>query len=251
MAKKETGKSLVNWDAEFANYQKESKKGIQLGAQGKFLSFKNGLSFQGVELEDDEVRCVIIGWTHHNQFYDQDVPYDPDNPQTPICYSFGQDQDTMEPSNHSPDKQHGDCASCPFNQFESARTGKGKACKNTFRIALIAESDLDNIDQAEVIYASIPPKSLKNFAKYIGKDLDKYSRPHWAVVTLLKRVADSKAQFVVTFDCVEVIKDSKLFQPLKDLYHNTMEGIDFPYEVREAAAKPAKKAPNKFSKGRK
>lgn len=250
MAKKETGKSLVNWDAEFAEYQKQSKAGITVGAQGKFLSFKNGLAYNGVELEDDEVRCVIVGWTHHNQFYDPNTPYDADNPTTPICYSFGQDPAEMAPDSHSPDKQHADCASCPFNQFESARQGKGKACKNTFRLALIAESDLDSIGSPEVIYASIPPKSLKNFAKYIAQDLDKYSRPHWAVVTLLKRVPDSKAQFVVTFECVEIIKDSKLFQPLKDLYAQTMEGIEFPYEVREAPV--AKKKPaNKFMKGRK
>ena len=208
------------------------------------------MSFGGADIPDDEIRCVIVGWTNHNIYYDPDVRYDPKNPQTPICYAFGDDPDLMEPHSEASDKQCGSCAECPFNQYESSSTGRGKACKNTFRLALIAESDLEDIDNAEVVYASIPPKSLKNWANYLGKDLSKLKRPHWSVITTMKRVPDDGSQFRVTFKLEEAIDDSELFGPLKALWEKTMEGIDFPYAVREAAPKAVKgkMKPQKFAK---
>jgi len=239
--KKSTSKALVKWDEEFANLAKETTKGIEVGT-GKFLSFNGGtMSFAGADIPDDEIRCVIVGWTHHNVYYDPDVRYDPKNPQTPLCYAFDVDQDQIAPLDSVPEKQCDNCAECPLNEFGSAKSGDGKACKNTYRIALIAESDLEDIDNAEVVYASIPPKSLKNFANYLGKDLDKLKRPHWSVITLLSRVPDSESQFKVTFKYEESIEDTDLFVPLKELWERTKDDINFPYVVREKSA-PVKKA---------
>lgn len=246
MAKKKPGTELVKWEEEFANLAKETKKGI-VTSEGKFISFSGGrMSFGGADIPDDEIRCVIVGWVHHNAYYDPDVKYDPKNPQSPICYSFGTEAAEMEPHESSPDKQCTKCADCPFNQFESAESGRGKACKNTFRLALIAETDLEDLENAEVVYASIPPKSLKNWANYIGKDLDKLARPHWSVITMMSRVPDSESQFRVTFKMEEKIEDAKLFGPLKELWEKTMGEIDFPYMVREA---PPVKTKGKGDKG--
>lgn len=253
MAKKQTGKDLVKWDEELAKLAKQTKKGLK-AAEGKFISFSGGkMSFAGVNIPDDELECVIVGWVYHNAYYDPDVRYDPKNPQSPICYAFGDDEDTMEPSDSSPEKQCGSCAECPFNQFESAKSGRGKACKNTFRLALIAKDDLDDITNAEVVYASIPPKSLKNWAKYVAGDLDKLERPHWSVITKMTRVPDDESQFRVLFQCEEKIEDSKLFAPLKALWEKTMKGIDFPYTVRDNVPvgnrkTEAKKKPQKFAR---
>lgn len=234
MAKKQPGTAVVKWEEEFANLAKENAKNAKV-SEGKFISFNGGMSFAGADIEDDELRCVIVGWAHHNAYYDPDVRYDAKNPQTPICFATGTDEDTMEPHESSPDKQCGSCAACPFNEFESAKQGKGKACKNTIRLALIAESDLEDLASAEVVYASIPPKSLKNWLVYVTKELrDRAQRPHWAVVTLMKRVPDGESQFRVTFKNEELIEDSKLFTPLKKLWQDTMDGIDFPYVQREA-----------------
>lgn len=235
--KKETGKALVKWDEELANYAKQTTKGLKV-SEGKFISFSGGrMSFGGADIPDDEIRCVVVGWAYHNAYYDPDVRYDPKNPQSPICYATDSDEDNMSPHSEAPDKQHDSCAECPLNEFGSAKSGSGKACKNTFRLALIAESDLENVDDAEVVYASIPPKSLKNWANYLKKDLERVERPHWAVVTLMKRVPDSESQFRVTFKMEDLIEDSELFSPLKSLWEKTMEGIDFPYQKREPQPK--------------
>lgn len=260
MAKKKTGTALVAWDEELANFAKEAAAGAKVSGEGnKFISFKNGMSFQGEEIEDDELRCVIVGWTRHNTYYDPKIGYDPENPQTPICYSFGQKEEEMVPEEASPDVQCGDCASCPFNQFESAKggKGKGKACKNTIRLALIAETDLDDLDNAEIVYASIPPKSIKNWNNYLAKDLlGKAKRPPWSVITLIKRKPDSKAQFLIEFSNEDLIEDQDLFGPIKDMWDTAMSGITFGYNPRrdedededeeeEEAPKPKKK--QKFS----
>lgn len=248
MAKaKKPGTSLVKWEEELAGFATETAKGIKV-SDGKFISFQGGrMSFGGADIPDDEINCVIVGWTHHNMLYDPDVRYDPKNPQSPICYSFGQDEGEMQPHEDAPVKKCGSCAECPLNQFESAESGRGKACKNTFRVALIAESDLDDIENAEVVYASIPPKSLKNFANYLAKDLKNLKRPHWFVKTLMTRVPDDESQFRVTFKHVENIEDGELYEPLKELWKTTMEGLDFPYQVREAL-EPKKGAKGKGAK---
>lgn len=250
--KKETGTALVKWEEKFAKLAKESVKNVKI-SEGKFISFGGGrMSFAGADVPDDEIRCVIVGWIYHNTYYDPRERYDPKNPQSPICYAFDSDEDTMAPQDNVPDKQHHDCASCPFNQFESAKTGRGKACKNTVRLALIAEDDLEDIDNAEVVYASIPPKSLKNWLVYLKKELsDRAKRPYWSVITLMKRIPDDDSQFKITFKNDDLIEDSSYFEPLEKLSDNTMDGIDFPYQVREAPAPSrgkGKQAPKKFGK---
>ena len=202
----------------------------------------------GAEIPDGELRCVVVGWVHAFAYYDPDVRYDPKNPQSPLCYSFGVEEEDMVPHEEAPDKQCGSCAECPFNQFESAKVGKGKACKNMIRLALIAESDLENIDTAEVVYASISPKSLKNWLVYAKKTCAQgLKRPHWSVITNMARIPDDESQFRVTFKMEEVIEDSSLFGPLKELWEKTMADIDFPYQVKKDPP-PAPKKDVKKSK---
>lgn len=247
--KKDTGTALVKWDEEFAKLAKEDAADIQV-SQGKFISFKGGrMSFNGEHIEDDQLNVVIVGWTNHNALYDQDAVYDKDNPQTPICYAFGRKLKEIAPHDDAPEKQSGGCAECPMNQFESAKTGKGKACKNTVRLAVIAENDLEDLDAAEIVYVSVPPMSLKSILLYLKKDIaEKADRPYWSVVTSMKCVPDDKSQFRVNFEMVGNIDDTTLYAPLKELSTKTMETIDFPYVQRESEPKKAPKAKSKFAR---
>lgn len=245
---KSTSKALVNWDEEFTNLAKETSKHAKV-SEGKFLSFAGGrMSFAGEDIPDDEIKCIIVGWVYHNAYYDPKVRFDPKNPQAPICYAFDEappEDGNMAPLDSVPDKQCDNCGECPFQQWESAKQGKGKACKNTIRLALISESDLEDIEEAEVIYASIPPKSLKNFLKYAVEVRDKAKRPLWSVITLLSRLPDDESQFRLTFKNEELIEDKKLFQPLKDLWLDQKDKINFPYVVRENSQKSSSKKEKK------
>lgn len=242
--KKKPGKALVKWDEEFANLAKETAHGATAG-EGKFLSFRGGnLTFAGANIPDNELRCVIVGWMYHNAYYDPDVRYDPTNPQSPICYAFSTSPSDkeMEPLDSVPDKQCNDCPSCPLNQYESSNTGKGRACKNTVRVALIAESELDDLANAEIVFASIPPTSLKNWNKFVVDTRDKIKRPLWSLITKISCESDTTSQFKVLVSVADEIDSDYDFGALKEMWEETMEDkVDFAYPERAAPAKPVKK----------
>lgn len=244
MVKKTPGKSLVKWDEELANLAKQTTKGLDLPA-AKFISIRSGkMSFGGADVPDNTLRAVVIGWIHENQYYDED--YDPDARQTPACYAFGTDTDEMAPHEKAPRKQADACQGCPNNEWGSAERGNGKACKNVIRLALIVESELEDIDAAEVVYLKIPVMSVKNFMLYAKKTVaEALKRPVWAVVSEISVVPDSKSQFKVQFSVGDNIEDSDLFTPLKVLWEKTMEEIDFPYPEQTEERQPRKKQTKK------
>ena len=59
---------------------------------------------------------------------------------------------------------------------------------------------------------------------------------------------DDVSQFRVLFKLEELIEDADLFAPLKELRQRTMEGIDFPYHVREALPPARGKGKQKFAR---
>jgi len=243
-----TGTAVTKWDEELANIAKKNAAGTKV-SHGEFVSFGGGkMSYGGVQIPGDELRCIIIGHVNHNAFYS--TSYDPDNPQPPDCYAFGQEPEDMAPHDAATDKQNDSCAECPMNQWGS--DGKGKACKNTVRLAVIPEDAIENIgdiSKAEVVYVPISVTSVKNFNAYLVNTLlNDLGRPAWAVVTKIKRVPDNKTQFQVQFSMEGLIEDSAFFQPLNDLFLKTMEGIGFPYEKREATPAPVKGGKGKPAK---
>lgn len=58
-------------------------------------------------------------------------------------------------------KPGGLCIQCPFNQYESAAKGKGKACKETRTVLILLEGDL------LPTIVRVPPSSLKPWRSYI------------------------------------------------------------------------------------
>lgn len=249
MAKaKQPGKALVKWDEEFAKLAKDSTKGMVLPT-AKFLSTRSGkLSYGGADVPGNQLRAVIVGWINENQFYNED--FDPNAGHVPACYAFGTDIDDMTPHAEASEMQSESCAGCPLNEWGSDEKGKGKACKNVIRLALIAESDLEDLASAEIVYLKVPVMSVKNFALYAKKTVaEALGRPYWSVVTEISVVPDPASQFKVTFTVADKIEDSDLFAPLKALWEKSMETIAFPYPQPEAVERPKKgKKPAKGAK---
>lgn len=231
------GKALVKWDEELAKLAKDSTKGMALPT-AKFLSLRGGkLSFGGADVPGNELRAIVIGWIHENQYYDE--RFNPDVPQSPGCYAFGTEQSEMVPHEQAPRQQAEACEGCPLNEWGSAENGKGKACKNVLRLALIAEDDLEDLSTAEIVYMKVPVMSVKNFMMYAKKTVgESLSRPYWAVITNITVEPDNKSQFKAMFEVGDLIEDSELFGPLKALWEKTMDGISFPYAIREPEEAP-------------
>lgn len=75
----------------------------------------------------------------------------------PECFS----NDGVRPDANSPEPQAKSCAGCPFNAFGSANNGKGKACRDTKRMAI---ATVDNLEEPMML--RVPATSLKNLAAY-------------------------------------------------------------------------------------
>lgn len=243
MATKKPGKALVKWDEELAKLAKDSTANMDL-ATAKFISIRGGkLTFGGADVPGNEMRAVILAYTLENQYYEG--RFDANASQVPACYAFGMDKDEMAPHSKASNPQSDTCATCPLNDWESdPKGGKGKACKNVIRLALITEDDLEDLDNAEVVYMKVPVTSVQNFFRYAKKHMgDIIKRPFWSVITNIKIEQDDETALKVNFTLGEKIEDSDLFSPLKDIHEANATTIGFPYP--EASERPTPKAKGK------
>ncbi len=92
----------------------------------------------------------------------------------------------------------GNCKTCSYNEFGSGENGNAKACKNRRRIYLLREGEIFPM------ILSLPTGSLKDFSRYLMRQLSKGNKSN-AVVTRfsLKKATNnsgilySQAQFAV------------------------------------------------------
>ena len=178
----------------------------------------------------------VVDFVNENNYFD--TPYNPDDPSSPVCWSVSKNKTIdMTPSESAVKIQHNDCASCWANEFGSATTGRGKACRNSRRLAIIAVSDLNNLDSAEVAYTKVPPTSIKSFDK-VGNDVRKiFKRPMYGVVTEIKFDSDSDFEKLL-FKVVKPISDAATITGIKKIKEAIKEEIMLepdPANYKEAA----------------
>jgi hypothetical protein len=192
------------------NYEEELKKMAVATAEaekpaGNWVSFKGGiLSINGMQMKDNRVEMVVLHSIFENQMYGE--RYNPNNPQPPVCYAFGETDDELKPHPDSSKPQADSCKTCPNNQWGSdPEGGKGKACKNVRRLAIISATDLNKIDKAEVAIAKPSVTSVKNWATYANQVANALHLPPLGVVTEMSVEADPKTQFQIHFRLVDKV----------------------------------------------
>lgn len=222
----------------------EQEAGIAGG--GNFFSIRGGqLSFDGARIPGDKMAVVVVDSINENIYYPG--RYDPDNTAPPTCFAFGRSDDDMAPDpSQVEEPQSSRCSTCPHNQWESADNGKGKACSNKRRLALIPAGTIDDDNQleinedpthfetAEVAYLAVPTTSLRNYASYVKKASAILKRPPCALVTEISVRPDSKTTLVVEFDALAKLPDS-LIPALLDRNETERDVIAFPYPKHAAA----------------
>lgn len=95
-----------------------------------------------------------------------------------------------------------DCATCPYNQFGSARVGSGKLCKNMHRIYILRSGDI------MPMILTLPPTSITAWKNYVAKRIVLRGKRTWQSLTKisLKReknnagIAYSEAVFTKVAD---------------------------------------------------
>lgn len=69
------------------------------------------------------------------------------------------------------------CLVCPYNQFGTAQSGRGKACKNGHRIYILMSG------QVIPMLLILPPTSLGAWRNYLGKKVVVRGKRPWMVLT--------------------------------------------------------------------
>lgn len=234
--------AIMKWDAELAKYAADVAAKEQMPT-GSFVSVRGGvLSIGGQPMKDNKVEVVIVDHIFENAYYVGD--FDPDQPQPPHCYAFERDEKELKPHEKAHDPQHDQCAGCPKNEFGTADKGKGKACKNTRRLAIISATDLskESITDGALFYWKLPVTSVKGWASYAQGLARVMKRPPFSVITEIAVVPDPQTQFKLTFRHVGNVPP-ELQSSVMKRREKVMEEIAAPYGV------PSEPRPKSKGKG--
>lgn len=237
---KASGKDLVDY-AKQMEKQAEAAANMERGApMGRNFSFKGGqMVFDGAPIKDNEVVVIIAGAVIEKAFYEG--AYDPDQPEAPVCFAFDTDPDNLAPNpDDVADLQNDICATCKWNEFGSADRGKGKACKDVRRLALIPagtvakNGDLElnensgELEKAEFGFAKLPPTSLTPFAAFVRQVANTMKRPPHGVYALMKCVPDAKNQFTIQWEAVDLVGGKALGAVMRR-HDEAMKALVQPY----------------------
>ena len=253
--KKQPGTSVVKWDEQLAK-EAEIAAGMEDStSSGQFFSLKGGiLQWNDAPLDGNQMAVVILDSILENVFYEG--KYDPDVPQGPVCFAFGRDDKELKPHQvvvDAKNDQHSHCAGCPNNEWASAETGRGKACRNTRRLAMIPAGKFtpqgkfeliegeDHYETAAMGYMKLPVTSVKSYAAFVKQVAGALKRPPFGIVTKVKVVPDPKSQFKVVFEPVMSLPN-ELAAVITKRHEEAMGAIDFPYTPFEEDDKPAPKS---------
>jgi hypothetical protein len=251
----------TKWEEELAKQAAESAKMEESTSTGSFFGLKSGvLSFNDSPLPNNEMAVIILDSVLENVFYEG--KYDPDEPQGPVCFAFGRDEKDMHPHQVVVDagsSSHDQCLGCDNNEWGSADTGRGKACRNTRRLAMIpagkfeangkfkAFTDLEHFESASIASMKLPVTSVKGYAAFVKQVTGALRRPPHAIFTKVKVVPDPSSQFKVTFEALSQVPDN-LMGVVMARHDEAMASIEQPYSMgddRQTSKKSAKKPAGK------
>lgn len=198
---KKQSTAVVNWESKLAQYAEAAATQEEAVGTSNFLSFKAGvIAFQGNPVANNKLQAVVVDSVMENVYYD--TPYDEDDPRPPVCFAFGRDEKEMKPHEKASKPQAQSCSECEWNKFGSAENGKGKACANRRRIALLPAEPLTEsaLEKSKFALAKLPVMSVANWAGYVRTLKGLQKRPPMGVVTEISTVPDTKSQFRVVFN---------------------------------------------------
>jgi hypothetical protein len=192
--KKKAGTAVMTMaDVEklYAEEAKAAAEAAPVSGGVPMVSLK-GEQFQiGETFLPDPLEAIVVAEVMQNIYYDS--PYNADNPTSPGCFAMALAvkgaEGQMTSHETSPNRQGGvdfKCQGCEMNQFGSAEIGKGKACSNYRKLALVMTSDPGFKDpDTPLTWAtmSLPPTSLGDWGKFVmGLDRVEHRPPHGVVI---------------------------------------------------------------------
>jgi len=125
--------------AELAELNKKvaPPSGHRISLKGKVFSMPNGGTSPG------PINAVILDWRSINVFYPG--TYNAQKIETPVCFAVANNIGDLKPSPNCADPQSKECEGCKRNAWSSAPGGgRGRACKNTIRVAIVPPDAKDD-----------------------------------------------------------------------------------------------------------
>ena len=171
--------------------QKQQKAAEQMGSSSNWISFRGGVvQVNGAVAPAGKFNCIILAYMQERSWYENE--FDAANPTTPGCYAYGDDEGgvPVQPHAKSTDKQSQTCKTCALSQYGSAAKGRGQACRQSIRIALVPATAEGCA--GEPFFARIPPTSIK-YVKGWLEDLG--DTPCFGAVTELSATPDVNDMF--------------------------------------------------------
>ena len=223
------GTEIANFDEAYArDAQRYAAEEPQGG--GSFISTKSGvLSFNDEELPGNQLCAVILDFVAESTYYGAKWEEGVKSP--PICYAFGRPGEELAPHESMQnfpevfEPQHETCDGCKWNEWGSADTGRGKACQNRRRLAVIPagmysakkgsrDFELDLFDdpkhfqEADLAFLKLPTTSVSVWAAYVAQLSAAHRRPPYGVVTRIYLEPHKNHQFHVKFEMLELLPNN-------------------------------------------
>lgn len=241
-----------------ANWEEQMKADVAASAAavaglggGNWLSVRAGvMKFQGNPLPDSQVEAVVLDWRFENAYYVGD--FDPDDPKSPVCYAIvdprkdpAHAQASMVPFESCEDRQADACKGCPQNEFGTADRGRGKACKNIARLALLHVDylkDPTTIADAPIVYLKVPVTSLAAWGAYVKKVANVLALPPYGITTKIKAAPDDKVQVRVSFEPAQQLKAKPILAAVFAKRADAAAVLDAEYQSNDDGGNGAAKA---------
>jgi hypothetical protein len=122
-------------------------------------------------------KAVILDYTCIREYYPG--AYDKDNIEPPACFAINPEPKLLNPSANSPDRQNETCKGCQHDVWGSGANGKGKACKEGRKLAVVPPSG----DEDPIWMLKVSPTAITPFDGYVTSVARVFGLPPISVVS--------------------------------------------------------------------
>jgi hypothetical protein len=174
----DTATSLQAYEDQLAKEASEIKRtlsanvGSTISTRGKMFTMPDGRSHPG------PLQCIILDFINYNLYYRD--PFNAQDIKPPVCWAYNKYVDELGPADGVEEPQSDACSSCPHFQFGSAPNGRGKACRQTVKLAVVEPNPTE---ASEIMVISVSPTALKAWAGYLNLVDMKYNTVPAGVIT--------------------------------------------------------------------
>lgn len=248
--KKQPSTAVTVWEEELAKQAVAASALEASTSTAQFFSFKGGrLAFNDAMLPGNQMAVIILDSILETVYYEG--AYDPDEPAGPTAFALGRDEKTLTwHENSDPEFAGKLCSESDVCQWGSADVGRGKAAKETRRLAMIPAGTFENdkfvpftkaseFEDAPIAYMRLPVTSVKGYSGYVKQVATALKRPPHGMFTRVKVEPDPNYQFRVLFDALSQVPND-VMGVIMARHAEAKESISFPYVPMEKTEAPKK-----------